>query len=78
MADDRIAASMVAAIAHAARTLGVATIAEHVETAAVAELLRQIDVDCGQGFEFGRPQPLAGILEAAAGRSEVRLRAEPL
>jgi diguanylate cyclase (GGDEF)-like protein len=78
MADDRIAASMVAAIAHAARTLGVATIAEHVETSTVAELLRQIDVDCAQGFEFGRPQALAGILEAAAGRSEVRLRAEPL
>lgn len=63
IADDRIAESMVAAIAHAARTLGVATIAEHVETPAVADMLQRFEVDYGQGFQFGRPAALASVLE---------------
>ena len=58
-ATDRIAESIVSGIARAARTLGVATIAEHVETAAVAERLHELEVTLGQGFHFGRPQPFA-------------------
>jgi diguanylate cyclase (GGDEF)-like protein len=66
MAADRIAESIVAAIAGAARTLGVATIAEHVESAAVAERLVDLEVDMAQGFHFGRPVPLPEVLEHAA------------
>ena len=53
---DRIAESIVSGIARAARMLGVATIAEHVETAAVAERLRDLDVTLAQGFHFA-PSP---------------------
>jgi diguanylate cyclase (GGDEF)-like protein len=60
--DDRIAESIVSGIARAARTLGVSAIAEHVENPATADRLRELDVDFGQGFQFGRPQPLAGLL----------------
>ncbi len=63
---DRIADSIVSGIARAARTLGVATIAEHVETAAVAERLHDFDVTLGQGFHFGRPQPFADIVRQIA------------
>ena len=62
---DRIAESIVSGIARAAQTLGLATIAEHVESAAVADRLRELDVSLAQGFHFGRPQPLAAaVLQA--------------
>jgi Amt family ammonium transporter len=60
---DRIAESIVSGIARAAQTLGVTTIAEHVESAAVAERLRELDVALGQGFHFGRPRPLADVAQ---------------
>jgi Amt family ammonium transporter len=63
IAADRVAESIVAAIASAARTLGVTTIAEHVESVAVAERLGQIEVDWGQGFHLGRPIPLTQLLQ---------------
>jgi EAL domain-containing protein (putative c-di-GMP-specific phosphodiesterase class I) len=56
---DRIAESIVSGIARAARMLGVATIAEHVETAGVAKRLQELEVTLGQGFHFGRPQSFA-------------------
>jgi diguanylate cyclase (GGDEF)-like protein len=57
--DDRIAESIVSGIAKAARTLGVSAIAEHVESGAIAERLFDLDVEYGQGFHLGRPQPFA-------------------
>ena len=62
--DDRIAESIVSGIARAARTLGVSAIAEHVENPATADKLRELDVDFGQGYHFGRPQPLGALLDA--------------
>ena len=56
---DRIAESIVSGIARAAHVLGVATIAEHVESAEVAQRLQELEVRLGQGFHFGRPQPFA-------------------
>ena len=44
--------------------LGIATIAEHVETGAVAERLRELDVTLGQGFHFARPQSFAETVRA--------------
>jgi EAL domain-containing protein (putative c-di-GMP-specific phosphodiesterase class I) len=39
------------------RDMGIYTIAEMVETRAQLERLREVGVDCGQGFLFGRPGP---------------------
>jgi diguanylate cyclase (GGDEF)-like protein len=55
--EDRVAESIVSGIAKAARTLGVVTIAEHVESAPIAERLLALEVEYGQGFHLGRPQP---------------------
>jgi EAL domain-containing protein (putative c-di-GMP-specific phosphodiesterase class I) len=62
MTADRIAESIVSGIARAARTLGVLTVAEHVESAAVADRLRELEVTLGQGFHLGRPAPLAQVV----------------
>lgn len=59
--DDRVAESIVSGITRAARTLGVATIAEHVETQALAARLRELEVDFGQGFFLGRAQPFVRV-----------------
>jgi PAS domain S-box-containing protein len=50
--------ALIQAITHSASALGVTTIAEFVESAAVADLLRELGVECGQGFHFGRPGPV--------------------
>jgi diguanylate cyclase (GGDEF)-like protein len=54
--EDRVAESIVSGIAKAARTLGVSAIAEHVESGPIADRLRELDVEYGQGFYLGRPQ----------------------
>ena len=63
---DRIAESIVSGIARAARMLGISTIAEHVESPNVADRLRELDVQLGQGFHFGRPQSFAETVREAA------------
>ena len=65
MTADRVAESIVSGIASAAHTLGMVVIAEHVETAEVAERLRELDVALGQGFHLGRPQPLNQVVHQA-------------
>src|SRR5690606_16761887 len=72
--DDRIAESIVSGIAKAGRTLGVGVIAEHVESEAVAERLVELDVDCGQGFHLGRPEPLVELAAALARSATARER----
>jgi EAL domain-containing protein (putative c-di-GMP-specific phosphodiesterase class I) len=53
--------------------LGLHIVAEGVETAAVAELLRTMGCDEGQGYHFGAPMPAGNfaqqflIAKAAAG-----------
>lgn len=61
--DDLYAESMVAGLTAAARTLGVATVAEHVETESLAKRLAELDVDCGQGFYFARPASFARVID---------------
>lgn len=41
-----------------ARTTGASSVAEGVETAEEAFILRQLGIDCGQGYYFARPSPL--------------------
>jgi diguanylate cyclase (GGDEF)-like protein len=60
--DDIHAESLVRGLAKAAQTLGVLTVAEHVESDALAKKLRQLEVDLAQGYFFGHPAPLAGVL----------------
>ena len=47
-----------------AKGLGAQTIAEFVGDAQVLERLRELDVDFGQGYHLGAPQPLAEVLPA--------------
>jgi EAL domain-containing protein (putative c-di-GMP-specific phosphodiesterase class I) len=42
-----------------AHTLGMDLIAEGVETAHQLEQLRQLKVECGQGYYFSKPLPAA-------------------
>jgi diguanylate cyclase (GGDEF)-like protein len=73
---DRIAASIVSGIARAARTLGVATVAEHVESAEVAARLRELDVTLAQGFHYARPQSFAEtVRQVLAPAVEAKTRA---
>jgi EAL domain-containing protein (putative c-di-GMP-specific phosphodiesterase class I) len=51
-------AALVSAIVEVARTLGIGTIAEHVEDAETAHWLRDHGVDYGQGHYLGTPRPL--------------------
>jgi diguanylate cyclase (GGDEF)-like protein len=64
--EDRVAESIVSGIAKAARTLGVHAIAEHVESAVIATRLDELDVEYGQGFYLGRPQPFGKAVETPA------------
>jgi Amt family ammonium transporter len=49
---------MVEAIGRVGRALGIATVAECVETQAVLDELKRIGVDFAQGFYLAHPQPL--------------------
>jgi diguanylate cyclase (GGDEF)-like protein len=60
--DDIHAESLVRGLAKAAQTLGVLTVAEHVETDALAKKLRLLEVDLAQGYFFGHPAPLSRVL----------------
>ena len=59
--DDRVAESIVSGITKAAKTLGVGTIAEHVESEALALKLRELEVDFGQGFFLGTAQSFSRV-----------------
>ena len=64
MRDDADAA-LVQAIVQMAQTLGLKTIAEFVETPAIAAQLAGMGVDYGQGYGLHRPEPLAVIASPA-------------
>jgi EAL domain-containing protein (putative c-di-GMP-specific phosphodiesterase class I) len=54
--------SMVRAIAQLARTMGMETVAEYVETDELRTRMASLGVDYGQGFAIGRPVPVDQIL----------------
>ncbi len=56
-----------------ARGMSVDTVAEYVESEALAERVRELGVDYGQGYVFGRPEPLEAVLEALAHEESQRL-----
>jgi diguanylate cyclase (GGDEF)-like protein/PAS domain S-box-containing protein len=61
IAQDPINRSMVEAIGKVGRALGIATIAECVESEAVLAELKRIGVDFAQGFFLAHPQPIAQL-----------------
>jgi diguanylate cyclase (GGDEF)-like protein len=56
-------AVMVDAVVRVARGLDMTTIAEYVDREPLVATLRELGVDCGQGYHLGRPSPLEEILE---------------
>ncbi len=58
MESDPIRRAMVASINQVAQVMGIATIAEWVETEATYDMLRELGVDYVQGFWLHRPEPL--------------------
>jgi len=61
IADDPVDRSMVEAICKVGRALGIATVAESVETAAVLGELERLGVDFVQGYYLARPRPLGEL-----------------
>ncbi|MFT3905547.1 MAG: EAL domain-containing protein [Steroidobacteraceae bacterium] len=59
---DAVDRSMVVAISQVGRALGIATIAEKVETQEVLDLLGKLGVDYAQGYHIARPGPLLETL----------------
>ena len=58
---DAVDRSMVEAISHVGRTLGIATIAEKVESAAVFAELKRLRVQFAQGYYIARPASIDGL-----------------
>jgi diguanylate cyclase (GGDEF)-like protein/PAS domain S-box-containing protein len=58
MVDEPVDAAMVEAIHRVARLMGIKTVAESVESAAVMDKLREIGVDYAQGYGVAMPAPL--------------------
>jgi diguanylate cyclase (GGDEF)-like protein/PAS domain S-box-containing protein len=58
---DAVDRSMVEAISHVGRTLGIATIAEKVESAAVFAELKRLRVQFAQGYFIAKPAPIDGL-----------------
>ena len=61
MVDDPESGKIVSAVVGLSRSLGLSTVAEGVETADTAALLRELGCDIGQGWLFGRPVPAEGM-----------------
>jgi EAL domain-containing protein (putative c-di-GMP-specific phosphodiesterase class I) len=57
---------VVQGIVNIAKGLGKKTVAEFVGDADAIRLLREIGVDCAQGYHVGRPQPVAELLNPGA------------
>ena len=56
---------LVATLVKMVRDLGIAAVAEGVETAAENECCRQLDFDLGQGYLYGRPAPAKAFQKPA-------------
>ncbi len=55
--------ALIRALVQIANAIGLQTVAEFVESEAIATRVRQLGVDCAQGYYYGRPVPLADLLQ---------------
>lgn len=62
MLEDKTNEALVRGMQEIAQALGILTIAEFVETQAVAEALKAIDIDYAQGWHFYKAKPLTSLL----------------
>lgn len=65
---DRPDRAMVEMISHVGHIMGMRIVAEFVETQAIADALRVIGVDYGQGYGIARPRPFDAAFAASAAR----------
>jgi diguanylate cyclase (GGDEF)-like protein len=70
---DRNSQATVRAIVELAKGLGIQTVAEYVETDAIAQEVRRLGVDYAQGFGVGKPEPLSDLLESLTRDESQRL-----
>jgi EAL domain-containing protein (putative c-di-GMP-specific phosphodiesterase class I) len=63
---------LIEATIRVARTLGMTTVAEGIETQGQAELMQALDCDRGQGYLFSRPLEAADLAVWAVGQTERR------
>jgi EAL domain-containing protein (putative c-di-GMP-specific phosphodiesterase class I) len=71
--------TLVKAISDIAKGMGIQTIAEFVENEAISNILRDMQIDFGQGYGIGRPEPeLRGITLPALGANGEREQASKL
>ena len=61
MLENETDASMVEAINHLGHVMGLKTIAEYVENAAILQQLKKLGVDYAQGFGIHRPEPIVDL-----------------
>jgi diguanylate cyclase (GGDEF)-like protein len=59
----QLSQASVTAIVQLAKSIGADTVGEMVETLEAATKLRELGVDRAQGYAFGRPEPLEGVLD---------------
>ncbi len=71
---DRNSQATVRAIVELAKGLSMDTVAEYVETEAIADAVRRLGVDYAQGYAFGRPEPLDAVLKILSQDESLRLR----
>jgi diguanylate cyclase (GGDEF)-like protein len=71
IAEDPIAASMVAAVQQVAQVMHLKTVAEFVENDAIRAMAKKMGVSFAQGYAIGRPQPLDSFVLAQVVRLEV-------
>ena len=64
--DDRSQA-MLSAIVQLAHAMGLATVAECVESEQIQDITRRLGVEYGQGFHIGRPTPLDQVIASLVG-----------
>ncbi len=63
IASDEVAMAMVQSINQVGQTMNLKVIAEYVENEKILDLLRDMGVDYGQGYQIMRPAPLVDILK---------------
>ena len=74
MTERRESRKIVSAVVGLGQSLGLATIAEGVETEEQAEMLLLLGCEMGQGLLFGKPVPAEQLSDATIARAPVKLR----